>query len=443
MGAKRMSPGERVTAFAAGAAVALRPVIRFVRPDLGSSLAARLESERSLGEWANTRTPGPLVWLHGASAGELLGAVPAIAALRERRDVSLLVTHFSPSGVMALERLHPDFATLLPLDRAGTWKTLMELLRPDLLLFAKLDVWPGLVRAAGDAGVPRTLINAVVRSGSGRLRWPARTLFRDSYGSLESVGAASEKDAARLLRLGVSPASLHVTGDSSFDLARSRAAEAREPGGLSERLEGLLPRRPDDGRRLVAGSTWALDEAALLDAIEALPATAGGRFGWQPVLAPHKPSVTHVRRLIGECRRRGHPVARWSDGGSVRDLPAHGIVVFDEMGVLAELYTVADVAYVGGGLGTDGLHNVLEPAAAGIPVLFGPRNDRGDAAGLVAAGGGFECEGPALGGRLQALVDVQTREAAGRAAGNFVEAGCGAASATADLLEPLLGPLEA
>ena len=433
-----MSLGERLTAGAAGAVDALRPIIGLARPELGAVLDERSAAEDRLVRWGLAAPPGPRVWLHGASAGELLGASPVIDVLRERRRLSLAVTHFSRSGASVLPRLSADVSGLAPLDRPRANRRLMDALRPDLLVFAKLDVWPGLVGAARRAGVPTALINGTVRIGSGRLRWPARTLFRGAYEALDRVGAASPEDEERLLRLGVRVEALEVTGDATFDLARARAREARRPGGALEALVARLPSLPEDGVRLVAGSTWPADERALLTALGELPGTPEGRLAWQVVIAPHRPSESAVHRLLGECRAAGQPVARWSERDLVARLPGHGVVVFDEVGRLAELYGAGGLAYVGGGLGGTGLHNVLEPAAAGVAVLFGRAHDRGDATGLVAAGGGFEATGRELAGLLASFRDRAAREAAGTAAARYVEQGCGAAERSAALLDGLI-----
>jgi 3-deoxy-D-manno-octulosonic-acid transferase len=433
-----VNTGAAVSAMAARAVVVMRPVVGFVRPDLGREISERVAAEQELVDWGEGRAAEPLVWVHGASAGELLGVVPAIRELRERSDFTLLVTHFSPSGRASADRLLPDFVSLPPIDVPERCGRVLAAARPDLLVFARGDVWPGLVDAATDRGVRTALVNGVVRSGSNRLRWPARPVFRRTYEALDGVGAASEEDAGRLRVIGVRAEALRITGDASFDQALERARTARAPGGSASQFESALPRRPDVGRRLIAGSTWERDETALLDALESLPATAGGRFGWQLVIVPHKPDEPTVRRLLGECGRRGHPAARWTDRAAVEGLPSHGVLVFDEMGMLAELYAAGDVAYVGGGLGTAGLHNVLEPAAAGVPVLFGPRHDRRDAAELVAVGGGFISGPEGFASTLERLSDPAARAAAGRAAGRYVSSQAGAARATADLLEGLL-----
>lgn len=428
-----LNAGERLSAAAASLVSALAPVVRLVRPRLGREIAVRAAAAGELAAWGRGRGAGPCLWLHGASAGELLGAVPLIAALRGRRDFALLVTHFSPSGEAVLERLEPEAASVLPLDRPGALDEAMKAVAPGLLVFAKLDVWPGLAAAAERAGVPAVLVNGVVRSGSRRLEAPVRSLFRATYASLDRVCAAGPADADRLLRLGARPEALITTGDASFDLALERADRAREPGGWTERFETALPARPSGGARLVAGSTWPPDETALLDAIGSGPA-GWDRFAWQIVLAPHRPDEAHVRRLLGVCRRRGEPVARFSDREGTAALPPHGIVVFDRVGRLAELYTAGDAAYVGGGLGGTGLHNVLEPAAAGVPVLFGRDHDREDAAGLERAGGGLGVDAGGLAPALGELGSAVGRGERGRAAREYVASESGAAAKTAEVL---------
>lgn len=433
-----MSAGAALSDLGGRILSAASPLVGFVRPDLGREIRARRAAATALAAWGEARAEGPLVWLHGASAGELLGAAPVVDELRSRRRFELLVTHFSPSGRSALEWLAPGAGGYPPLDTAPACDAVLRAVRPDVLVLAKLDVWPGLVAAAGRAGVPVVLVNGVVRGGSRRLGAVARRLFRPAYEALDWVGAATGEDAGRLRRLGVRPDALEVTGDAGFDLALARARRAVEPEGWTEKNAWVLPAPPPGGARLLGGSTWSPDERAILDALGALPPGPDGRFAWQAVLVPHKPDSGHVRRLTGSCRKRREPVARASQLRTGAALPAHGVVVWDEVGHLAELYTTADVAWVGGAIGGTGLHNVLEPAAAGLPVLFGPRHDRGDAAGLERAGGGRAVEPASLAGELRRLADPEARGEMGAKARAFVEAGAGSAVRTAERLEAYL-----
>ena len=435
-----MNAGARLSGAAARVARAAEQLLRRVRPDVGRALAGRLGGASELAAWGRGREPGPLVWLHGASAGELLGAAPAIRLLRARgaadsgRRAQLLVTHASPSGRAALPWLDADHAGFPPLDLRRDCDAALAALQPGLLVFAKLDVWPGLVAAAARAGVPAGLINGTVRDGSRRSGRVVRRLFRPSYAALTAVGAASPQDARRLIALGVRAPCLGVTGDGAFDLALERADRARADGS-ADGFRAVLGESGAGRLRLVAGSTWSADERALLDGVAA--ARRAGGPDWQLVIAPHEPTAAHVAELVAACVARGARAVRWSRLGESAGAPDGAVVVFDEVGRLAELYAAGDVAWVGGGLGGTGLHNVLEPAAAGLPVLFGPRHDRADARALEEAGGGLRCPGGALGVTLAGLADPRAREHHGRAARACVEARAGAAARTADLLAPL------
>ncbi|MYA33361.1 MAG: hypothetical protein F4Y33_06805 [Gemmatimonadales bacterium] len=436
-----MNAGARFTEAATGVALAAAPLLRRARPDIARAVVARRLATAELASWGRGREPGPLVWLHGASAGELLGAVPAIRDLRGARSGSsagaraqLVVTHGSPSGRAALAWLDPDHAGPPPLDRARDCDAALAAVRPALLVFAKLDVWPGLVAAASRAGVPAALINGTVRDGSRRSGALARRLFRASYAGLAAVGAATLEDARRLGALGARSEALAVTGDAAFDLALERADRARAAGTAAS-FRAALGATHGAVPRLVAGSTWPVDERALLDAVSAVRRDGGP--GWQLVIAPHEPTAAHVDALVASCTARGHRVIRWSEIGDAAAGPDASVIVFDEVGRLAELYAAGDVAYVGGGLGGTGLHNVLEPAAAGLPVVFGPRHDRADARALASAAGGLVSPAGALADTLAGLARPPRRRRHARAARAFVAAGAGAADRTADLLRPL------
>lgn len=420
------------------AGLASRKVARGVAERRGA--VARMEAWRS-----EAGAPDrPVVWLHGASAGELVGAAPTVRALRQRRNLQLVVTYFSPSGEAALEVLRPGMAEALPLDTRRETRRAIRATAPDVLVFAKLDVWPNLTRSAEELGVPLALVNATVGPGSTRMRWPVRPLLRPAYARLDRVGASSPEDARRLLRLGVREEALEVTGDAAFDWALERVRRAREdPASAAAALRRLAP---DDVPVLLAGSTWRADESLLLAAVGTL--YREGRLVW-PVLVPHEPgeeAMAHLRRtsqeelgvdpvLWSERTGEGEAVAPAGDGGRARPPP----LVVDRTGILAELYGEADLAWVGGGLGNSGLHSVVEPAAAGIPVLFGARGDRREARELVRRGAARRVSQERAVAELAALLDEPARrEEMGREARRYVEEEAGAASRGAELVLELM-----
>ncbi|HET7321636.1 MAG TPA: glycosyltransferase N-terminal domain-containing protein, partial [Longimicrobiaceae bacterium] len=330
-----------------------------------------------------------------------------------------IYTFFSPSAEGLAARMPAEFADYLPLDLPGEVERALEILRPSVLAFSKYDVWPNLTRAAERRGVRLALLSATLPAGSSRLRGPARALLSPSYRRLDVVAAISAEDAERFGALGVAPARRTVMGDARFDQvwARARAVDPDAPL--------LKPLRASDRLTLVAGSTWPPDEDRLIPALaRARAAGSDARL----VLVPHEPTEEHLAGSESLLREAGLSSERL--GTLAGHTPSADVVLVDRVGVLGDLYALADVAYVGGGWGTAGIHSVLEPAAFGAPVLFGPRHANArEAAALVAAGGAFDpASEEELSERLAVLLtDEEARERAGAAARAYVEEGLGAA----------------
>jgi 3-deoxy-D-manno-octulosonic-acid transferase len=370
----------------------------------------------------------PLVWMHAPSVGEGLQARPVIERLRARRpDVQIAYTFFSPSAEGFARRLGADFCDYLPFDTAADARAALDALRPAALVFSKLDVWPTLAEHAAMRGVRLALISATLPESSARRSTIGALLLRDAYGALDAVGAVSGEDAARLAALGVRAGRMTVTGDARYDEAWAHAVSAEHQLALLGPLRSARP-------TLVAGSTWPGDETPLFEAWrtvrERLPEA-------RLVIAPHEPVPAHLG-----------PIARWAAGAGLRCAtladPAAGtadIVLVDRVGVLGDLYALATVAYVGGGFHAAGLHSVIEPAAFGAPVLFGPRHSASrDAALLLGCGGGFgvSSAGEIATRTLTLLTDPAARAAAGSRARELVQAGLGAADRSAELVGKLL-----
>jgi 3-deoxy-D-manno-octulosonic-acid transferase len=408
---------------------------------LASAKARRGHAMRSgaagrVAAWAAAgRDPArPLLWLHAPSVGEGLQAEPVMRRLRARHpDWQFAWTFFSPSAEGLAERIGADVADYLPYDAGTEVGTLLDALRPDALVFSKLDLWPGLAVRAAARGTPVGLIAATVRPGSGRLRWPARPLLRPGYAAVARAGAVAAEDAERLERLGVPAANITVVGDTRYDSVVERVAGVAADDPLLAHAAG--------GPALVAGSTWPGDEDALLRAFKLVRAAQPSA---RLIIVPHEPTPAHLGGVERRAARLGIPAP-------VRLSVAGGPVPFllvDRTGVLAALYGAGELAYVGGGFGRAGLHSVLEPAAWGRPVLMGPNwKESRDAGLLLSAGGGWAARraGPAGAAAdlaaqwLGWLEDVTARQAAGDAALGLVRSGLGAADRTVTLVEELVG----
>jgi 3-deoxy-D-manno-octulosonic-acid transferase len=406
-------------------------------PFLSDKARRGIEGRRGLLDriegWASeNRRAAPLVWFHAPSVGEGLQTRPVIEALRELRpEFQVFYTFFSPSAAKLAQQMPVDYVDYMPFDVVADLMRAMDAVRPDVIVFGKLDVWPNVTRVAYWRDVPLALVSATLAANSSRLRWPARRFLSSAYGRLDAVGAISVEDATRLTLLGVHADRIEVTGDARFDQvwARAQAIDpSRPPVSLLAGYGGLT---------LVAGSTWPEGEAHIVPAVAAVRAR---HPQFRAVIVPHEPTPDHLRRLEAHLELDELEHVRLSQleasGGELKE-----VIVVDTVGVLGELYALADIAYVGGGFGRRGLHSVLEPAALGAPVLFGPRHENAREAGDLIERGGAKSVADA--DELQAALadwvgDTAVRAAAGTAALDYVRANLGAGSRNAELVLKLL-----
>jgi len=418
---------------AARAAAALVPAAALLNDKVARSHRGRLGAADRLVRWGRDvrDRSRPVVWLHAPSVGEGLQAESVLNHLRARHpDWQFVYTWFSPSAEALGRRLPVDVADYLPYDVPGDVGRVLAALAPDVLVFAKLDLWPELATRAAAGGARVVMVAATVAPGSGRLRWPARALLDPGYASVTLAGAISGDDAARLATLGVPSGRIRTTGDPRFD-------------SVLEKVEAIPPDHPllayrQGAPTLVAGSTWPGDERVVLDAFARLHVH---RPDARLILVPHEPTDEHLAPIDRMVSDLGLPTPVRLSHADGRPVP---LLLVDRVGVLAALYGAGGMAYVGGGFGRAGLHSVLEPAAWGIPVVFGPRwRDSRDAGLLLAVGGaeslsafGTEEAGEALHALWLDWIRNETRRSAqGRKARAVVESGRGAAERSALLVE--------
>ncbi|MGH7639030.1 MAG: 3-deoxy-D-manno-octulosonic acid transferase [Gemmatimonadaceae bacterium] len=405
-----------------------------VVPQGASKLSLTFRARRGIRErylaWAHEHRDRsrPLLWMHAPSVGEGLMARPILGLLRERHPgLQLAYTFFSPSAEEFSRTLDVDFREYLPFDAVADARATLEALVPRALVFSKLDVWPELVHQARDRGVRLGLISASLPPESLRRSRFGTILLRDAYAALDAVGAVDEDTAVRLLEIGVRPDVVVVTGDTRYDQVSQRAWNVDRAAGLVARLASERP-------TLVAGSTWPADERHLLHAfVRVHRRVPTARI----VLAPHEVTPQHIEPIVAWAGAANLPLARV-------DEPEAGeatVILVDRYGILGDLYAVADLAFVGGGFHDAGLHSVLEPAAFGAPVLFGPRHTRSrDALELLKHGGALAVHGGADIERaiLAWIGDPDLRRSAGQHALAVIERGRGAAERSLRLVEGLL-----
>ena len=413
-------------------ATALMPAVAAFDAKLRRGHTGRSGAVARLRQWAERsrdRTK-PLIWFHAPSVGEGLQAEAVIREIRTRHpDWQVAYTHFSPSAEGLAGRVGASVSDYLPYDTPAAVEQVLDALAPSALVFSKLDLWPELATRAAARGVPVALIAATVRPGSGRLRWPSRALLAPGYGALAAVGAIDLPDAERLTLLGAPKEVVQVTGDPRFDSVAAKVSAVSPNDPLLAFGRGAPT--------LVAGSTWPGDEAALLGAFAQVRVRSPDA---RLILVPHDPTPAHLAATEALARRLAVP-------DPVRLSRADGPVPFllvDRVGVLAALYGAGTIGYVGGGFHSAGLHSVLEPAAWGIPVIFGPQwRESRDAGLLVQEGAGMALPEQdavsALTQRWQGwLQNDKARSEAGRRARQVINQGLGAAARTGGLVEGLV-----
>jgi len=373
----------------------------------------------------------PRVWLHGASAGDILGLVPIIRELKALRpDARVLVSAITDSGAaMAEQRLVrsqlADYVTFLPYDLPGACKRAVAALRPDVLVLEYTELWPHLIRAASGAGTRLALTNG--RISPGYLN-RYRALFRVAGNLLRSFDLLlmrAEDEAERALALGAIRESVHVTGNTKFD-ALAVSVPPSEDRGLREAL-GLLPGEPV----WVCGSTHEGEEEQLLDVHATLREEVPDL---KLVIAPRY--VERSARVLQLALDRRLPAR-------LRTSPGAGepVVVLDSIGELVRAYQLATVVFVGGSFTDRGGQNILEPAACGKPVLFGPRMENfQDSVNVLVGRGGLQVKDAAA--LLRLLRDLFARpeeiRTLGQLAREAVSAVRGASARDASLIAKLL-----
>ncbi len=321
---------------------------------------------------------GPGLWVHAVSVGEVQAARSLVAALRRAWPaVPVVVTSATPGG---RARARDAFDSSIevryaPYDLPWCVQAALRRYRPALLIVMESEIWPNLLHACTEKGVP-VLIASARMSERSRARWAQfAALLHPAFGAGVSVAAQSGADAKRYESLGVPPARLRICGNLKFDRG---AAPAVRLNGQALRAR-FAPQRP----LWVAGSTHAGEEQAALAAHAALRAKQGDAL---LVIAPrHRPRFEEVAQLLEE---NGENWMRFSAVGSAEATATAGlsVLLLDTLGELENFYAAADLAFVGGSLVPVGGHNLLEPAALGVATLTGPhQHNAPDIARLLTA----------------------------------------------------------
>ena len=308
------------------------------------------------------------IWLHGASAGEVLLLQPLVRWLeRDLPDTTLVVSAFSSSGLAAARGAFPRHRVVfLPFDLSVVINRFLRRLRPRLVVIVEGDLWPNFLLALGRRDVPVVVMNGRMSPISCR-RHAMTRLIPALIRSMPFIAVQAEEHARRLQRLGVEPGRLHVTGNMKYDLTPPPSGPG-EVGALRERL--------GYGARdivIIGGSLHTGEDDVLLRAWRQLSSETERPIAL--ALVPRYPA--NSRQVERKAREHGyHAILKTSVDGGEEAPGIDGVLIVDTLGELRTLYAAAEIAFVGGSLFSSGHnrggHNLMEPAIAGVPVLFGP-----------------------------------------------------------------------
>ena len=378
----------------------------------------------------NTR---PVVWFHAASMGEVVGMAMVVHRfVHAYPEYQVFVTTMTATGLEYARQHIPETRDchLLPLDVPFIVKRFFKRLRPVAVILLEGELWPSLLAGADRYGCPSVLINARMSDLSYPRNQYVKPLFRAILRRLTVIGTQSPLDAERYIEFGAEPNQVVVTGNVKFDQATASSLPDR---GTVRKMLGLS----DDDLVIMAGCPRPVsEENAVLQACKVVhDRYPDCKIIWAP---RHLERIPDVENRLTEA---GLPYLLRSRLDHQISMAAT-VLILDTMGELATLYAAADMAFVGATIVPLGGHNVLEPAACGIPVLFGPHteNVRASAEALLRSGGGRGVKnGDELAEAWMMLIaQPDRRKEMGAAAKEAVHAGNGALDRTMALLEERL-----
>ena len=293
------------------------------------------------------------IWIHAASLGEYEQGLPIVEKLKaEYPSFKIVVSFFSPSGYEVIkDTTEADLITYLPLDTKNNAKRFIKHLQPKIAIFIKYEIWPNMLKELHKGGIPILLISAIFKSDQIYFKWYGG-FMRNALQKFSHFFIQDSKSLKLLNSIGMDNTT--ISGDTRFD----RVSEILQQDNSLEFMDSLT----QNYLCFVMGSTWPEDEEILVDYINA------SSHEMKYVIAPHRIIPKDIERLQQSINKHSVLLSESSENFSAEPQ----VLIVDRIGLLTKIYSYADIAYVGGAFLKGGLHNTLEPAVFGIPVVIGP-----------------------------------------------------------------------
>lgn len=292
-------------------------------------------------------------WFHCASLGEYEQGLPIFKQLRkENPDHKIVLTFFSPSGYEIRKNTDvADMVVYLPLDTKANAKRFIQLVNPELTIFVKYDIWPNYLNELKKKNLRAILISATFRKEQSYFRFYGR-MMRNALGTFEHIFVQNENSKNLLHTINLN--NVTVAGDTRYDRVSDQLLQDNTLPFIEQFKDGKLG--------VVIGSSWPEDESLFINYINRSE-SKDIKF----IIAPHNIKSHQIENFIGQLNKK---TVLFSEKDN-KNLPKFDVFIVDTIGILSKIYSYADIAYVGGAMGSTGLHNILEPAAFGVPVIIG------------------------------------------------------------------------
>lgn len=309
------------------------------------------------------------IWFHSASLGEFEQGLPVMEKIRTLYpNHKIVLTFFSPSGYEVRKNSTvADVIVYLPLDTKSNAEKFLKLVHPEMAFFIKYEYWPNYLNALKERNIPTYLFSGIFRKDQVFFKWYGG-FYRKALTAFKQFFVQNESSKLLLQQIGFN--NVKVSGDTRFD----RVLKILERDNSLDFVEKFK----NDQLTIVCGSTWPKDEVQLLDFINT------NSFGVKFIIAPHNVKPEQISELKSSISKKTILFSELKN----KNLADYDVFIIDTIGILTKIYSYADIAYVGGGFGTSGLHNILEPATFGIPIVIGPNYQKfSEAVALVNMGG--------------------------------------------------------
>lgn len=376
---------------------------------LNKGVMGRQETFRKLSSSINTNDK--TLWFHCASLGEYEQGLPVFEALKLKYpEHKIILSFFSPSGYDVRKNTDvADIVIYLPLDTKANAKRFLNIVNPDYIIFVKYEIWPNFLFEIKKRDLNAILISAVFRKSQSFFKWYGG-FMRSSLFAFKHIFTQDNNSKSLLETIGYNNSS--VSGDTRFD----RVSNQLDINNTVSFIESFK----NDKTCIVFGSTWPDDDKLYLDYIN-----NDSNKDIKYIIAPHDVKSSYVASITSQLKTKTICFSEMKNN----DLSKYKVFILDTVGYLSKVYSYADIAYVGGAAGSTGLHNILEPAVFGIPIIIGKNyNKFPEAKALIDIKGVISISKPsAFKSVLNALLsDTELREKQGATNKNYIEKNRGA-----------------